>query len=132
MNIFICGWNTSRAIAEAARRELATMSEVVPQLDLATMWFQATGEGVIAGSMHTPTAALGAKRYLHPRPDGVTFFDGVLADPNSDALSEDAEIVESHWDALTERFEGNFVAVRVLTQDASVEIKNDPLGQAPI
>ncbi len=104
------------------------MAKVFPQLAAATAWLRDDGAGLIAGSVHTPQAALGAKHYVFERSDGVTFFDGLIADPASRVALEDAGQVESQWDSLADSCEGGFVAVRVCFDKPSLAICNDPLG----
>ena len=132
MNLFVLGLNCRDDLAIRALDRLVDIANLYPQLDPDTRWSWEDGNGVFAGSVHTPRFALGSRRYVHRDEQGVTFFDGTAIDKLGEIAPHDAGALQEAWDGLADRLEGQYVAIRIWKSPARVGILNDFLGMRQV
>jgi asparagine synthase (glutamine-hydrolysing) len=132
MNLFVFGWNCQAELTNRALEQLLSVGDLYPQIDSATSWSWTGGEGVFAGSVHTPQDALGTRRYVEHDDYGVAFFDGTAVDTRNEIAPQNAGDLRRAWDGLAERLEGQYVAVRIEKSPARVDILNDFLGMRQV
>ncbi|MGD8394430.1 MAG: hypothetical protein PVF43_03015 [Candidatus Eiseniibacteriota bacterium] len=128
MNLFLLGWNLPPTTGHRAHEALRSLAPIYPQLDPGTTWLREAVPGTFAVSMHTPTAAIGRRRYRHETPGEVVLYDGSLIDRCGEFAALDARQLARHWDALEERLEGHFVIARLGSDPPRLELLNDALG----
>ena len=76
---------------------------------------------------HDSTTA-SPRRYLFSENGETTFYDGVAIDRTDSFAAHDAGELARHWADLPEKLEGHFVAARVRTSPATIELMTDLLG----
>ncbi len=132
MNIFCIG---SRVTAEAAgrlREQLVTTAQLFPQLDIDTLRCVELDGSAFVGSVHTPTSALGSRRYVAYDDDFITLYDGTIVDSLGELPFQDAEVLGRHWAELPERLEGQFAVARVSRAEPNIELFVDFLGMRQV
>lgn len=132
MNLFFTAWNLSNEKALLALDALRNMKTIYPSLDPDTFGHFDEPGVLLAGWMHSADAAVFPRIYVHQDENQVTFWDGCLADGVGESNVFDAGTLYSNWERLHSFLEGQFAAVQVHRNPASIEIINDSLGTYPV
>jgi len=132
VNIFCIGSGVTAAAAGTLREQLVATVRLFPQLDMDTLWCTGLEGPVFVGSVHTPTAALGSRRYVASDGDFITLYDGSIVDSLDEVPFQDAEVLGRHWEELPERLEGQFAVARIFRAEPRVELLVDFLGMRQV
>lgn len=84
--------------------------------------------GGFAGWMLPNDEAMAPRRYVHETEHDLVLFDGTIVDTLGSFPGHDAAALATNWDALSDRVEGRFVAVRFDATARTLEVLNDPMG----
>ncbi len=132
MNLFLAALNLPGGTTRMALDTLRNMKTVYPSLDLTTFGHFQESDTVLAAWMHSADADIFPRVYIDQRDQQVTLWDGCLADGVGVSNVFDAATLASNWETLHEFLEGQYAAVQVRKNPASIEIINDSLGMYPV
>ena len=128
MNLFFLSWRMSDELIPTVLSALGRITELYPQLDPDTLWYDHTKEEIFAASVHTAESAAEPRRYVVRDNDHITFYDGILVDRTGTFDAHRAEDLSAHWARLAESLEGRFAVVRASRSRPRIELLIDALG----
>lgn len=131
MNLFAIAFGLEDAWEQRIRAQVRALGRAIAQLDLDTFGeFGDAARGFAAWVQH-PERALGRRRVVARRSGELVICEGVALDPGGVPLA-DAQTLAERWEELIPRLDGQFSAVRMRSEPASIEIANDFLGMRPL
>lgn len=107
---------------------MARTAALYPQLDHEAIWHRRPLDGCYVGGVATPDAVASPRMYVHESDNELVLYDGLPMDARGELPAHRADVLARHWDALPERLEGRFIAIRIRPGVGSIELINDAIG----